>query len=99
MEGMNLIKDKWTKSDFDEFEAWQKSLKGSENDCIWEQKIVNTKLECLARTSAKAKDTVKKLKKGNYLSFLDGIKIKTHFDSLVYVYLVNLIKDYELYKN
>lgn len=98
MEGMNLIKDKWTKSDFDEFEAWQKSLKGSENDCIWEQKIVNTKLECLARTSEKAKNTVKELKKGNYLSFLDGVKIKTHFDSLVYVYLINLIKDYEIYK-
>lgn len=98
MEGMNLIKDKWTKTDFDEFETWQQTIKGDENNCMWEQRIVNTKLECLARTSAKAKEAVKEIKTGNYLSFLDGIKIKTHFDSIVSAYLINLIKYFEVYK-
>lgn len=98
MDEMNLVKDFWTENDFKEFETWQKSLKGDDYNCSWEQKIVNTKLKCLARTSEKAKEAVKQIKKGNYLSFLDGINIKTHFDSIVSAYLINLIKDFITYQ-
>lgn len=95
---MDLIKDNWTRKDVDEFQKWEFTLKSDEFNCEWEKKIVNTNLVCFARTSAKAKDVVKQIKKGNFCGFLDLIQIKTHFDSLVCVYLINTIKDFEMHE-
>lgn len=95
---MDLIKDNWTRKDVDEFQKWEFTLKGDEYNCKWEQRIVNTNLECFARTSEKTKDVVKQIKKGNFCGFLDLIQIKTHFDSLVCVYLINKIKGFELHE-
>lgn len=95
---MDLVKDNWTRKDIDEFQKWEFTFKGDEYNCKWEQKIVNTNLECFARTSEKAKDVVKQIKKGDFCGFLDLIQIKTHFDSLVCVYLINTIKDFELHE-
>lgn len=95
---MELIKANWAKCDLEEFDKWIMTLKGEDKDCQWEQRIVNTKLECYGRTSAKAKDIVKELKKGNYLDFLTIVNIKTHLHSIVCAYLINEIKDYEVYK-
>lgn len=95
---MELKKDNWSRVDFEEFDEYVKSLKGDENDCAWEKRIVNTNLECFARTSSKAKDIVKELKKGNYIQFLDGVQIKTHLHSIVCAYLLNQMKQFEIYK-
>lgn len=95
---MDLIKDNWTRKDVDEFQKWEFALKGDEYNCKWEQKIVNTSLECFARTSEKAKNVARQIKKGDFCGFLDLIQIKTHFDSLVCVYLINTIKDFELHE-
>lgn len=95
---MDLVKENWTENDILNFHQWSLKLKGDDYDCKWEKRIVNTELECFARTSAKAKDCVKQIKKGNYISFLDLVDIKTHFDSIVSAYLINLIKDFEEYK-
>lgn len=95
---MDLVKDNWTRQDIEEFQNWEFELKGDEHNCKWEQRIVNTGLECFARTSAKAKDVVRQIKKGNFYEFLDIIQIKTHFDSLVCGYLINGIKDFEIHE-
>lgn len=95
---MELIKVKWSQCDLKDFDKWIMTLKGEDKDCQWEQRIVNTKLDCYGRTSAKAKDIVKELKKGSYLDFLTIVDIKTHLHSIICAYLINEIKDYEVYK-
>lgn len=95
---MELTKKTWSEKNFCEFREWQKSLKGDDLNASWEQRIVNTKLDCLAKTSTKAKDAVKQIKKGNYISFLEGVEILSHFDSIVSAYLLNLINDSVIYE-
>lgn len=95
---MDLIKNSWKKADFSEFHKYEQSLKGSARDCEWEQKIVNTKLECFARTSTKARVAAKEIKKGAYLEFLDGLEIGNMFDSLVYAHLISSIKDFDVFE-
>lgn len=95
---MEFEKCHWSKNDFENLREYEKTIKGSEHDCSWEQKIVNTKLECFARTSSKAKETAKQIKKGNYLEFLENIEIQNHFESLVVVNLINTIKDFKTYE-
>lgn len=95
---MDLVRQNWSKGDIKDFHEREQFLKGDEHNCEWEQRIVNTGLECFARTSAKAKDAVKLIKKGNFYEFLDNIDIKTHFDSLVCGYLINSIKDFEMHE-
>ena len=95
---MEFVKDNWTKNDLDDFKEYLNSLKSSKHDCEWEQKIVNTKLECFGRTSTKARELSKQIKKGNYLSFLDNIKITTHLESLVCAFLISEIKDFETFE-
>lgn len=95
---MQLVKDIWTQADFKEYYENQKSLIGSEKEISFEQKVVNTRLLCYGKTSFKAKEWAKQIKKGNFLSFLDGVKIKTHFDSIVCAYLINGIKDLNEYE-
>lgn len=94
---MNLIKEKWTKKDISDFYKFEKTLKGDSINCSWEQRIVNTKLPCYARTSTKAREVANKISKGNFLSFLDLIQIKTHFDSLVSAFLICKIKDFKIF--
>lgn len=95
---MQLVKEKWTKADIEEYYESQKSLIGSDKDREFEKKIVNTRLFCYGKTSFKAKEWAKFIKKGNYLSFLDGVKIKTHFDSIVCAYLISEIKEFSEYE-
>ena len=45
---MNLIKEKWTNEDIEPFLKHLKSLSKGEEKSYWEQRIVNTKLPCLA---------------------------------------------------
>ena len=95
---MELIKTTWKISDIKEFCEFEKTLKGTEKDCIWEQKIVNTNLECFGRTSQKAKDIVKDLKKGNYVEFIQNLKVTNMLESLIVAHLISKIKDFETFK-
>lgn len=96
---MDLIKEHWTNKDIEEFIQYEAELIGDENDCSWEQRIVNTKLKCFGKTSQKAKILTKSIKKGNFYEFLDKFLIKNHLDSLLYAFLVCEIKDFEIFKN
>ncbi len=95
---MNLVLDHWTKQDILEYKNFSKTLLGAENEYIWEQKIVNTKLKCFGKTSAKAKILVKDIKKGNFFEFLDNLTIENHLDSLVCAFLISSIKDFEVFE-
>ena len=95
---MNFIKDIWTDQDFNELRQYAKSIKSDENDCQWEQRIVNTKLECFGRTSTKAREIVKQIKKGNYLDFLDKIEISNHLESIICAFLISNIKEFEIFE-
>lgn len=95
---MNLVRNIWTKDDIKEFHEYEKTLIADEKDCFWEKKICVTSLPCYGRTSAKAKDAAKEIKKGDYISFLDNIDIISHFDMITSIYLINNIKDYELFR-
>lgn len=72
----------------------KKSLLGNKKDRDWEQRIVKTKLLCYGRTSTKVKSIIKDID----LDFLDQLEIRDHFDSLVWVYKLNTIKDWKVYK-
>ena len=95
---MELVKERWTKSDILDFKNYEKTLVGSEKDTYFEQKIVNTKLKCFGRTSTKAREIAKQIKKGNYQEFLDSNSIDNHLDSLIAAHLISSIKDYDIFE-
>lgn len=69
VENMDLIKDNWTAQDVKDFQNWEFELKGDEYNCKWEQRIVNTALECFARTSEKLKLLQNKFRKTTFIVF------------------------------
>ena len=92
---MNLVKNIWTDKDIKEFNDYILILKSNEKDCTWEKKIVNTKLDCFGKTSFKAKQLCKEIKKGNFISFIEKLKIENHLHSLLIGYLISSIKDFD----
>lgn len=95
---MELIKSHWEYKDINEFNDFVLTLKGTSSDCVWEQRIINTKLDCFGKTSGKAKILVKEIKKGNFYEFLDNVAITTLMHSLVFAFLLNEIRDFSLYE-
>lgn len=95
---MDFVKENWTSEDFKRLNNYAHSIKSSENDCMWEQRITNTNLECFGRTSTKAREIVKQIKKGNYLDFLDKVEITNHLESIVCAFLISNIKDFDTFE-
>lgn len=73
---MELIKQNWTQKDFSDFLEFEKSLIENPTDCEWEQRIVNTKLNCVGRTSTKAKKIANQIKKGKDKTKLEELSKK-----------------------
>lgn len=96
---MSFVKQNWNFTDILQFKEYEKSLKSTLKDCAWEQRIVNTKLECFGKTSFKAKQLAKEIKKGNSLSFIENMKIENHLESLLVGYLICNIKNFNLFSN
>lgn len=95
---MQLIKEHWTKDDIKEFIEFEKTLKGTQKEIEFEQKIVLTKLPCYGKTSSKAKEIYKQIKKGNYLEFIQNMEITSHFDTILLDLLITNIKDFSEFK-
>ena len=90
---MELIKEKWEKSDKVEFINYLESLK-NEDRITWTKNLLNTKLDCFAIKTEVIKSIAKEIKKGNYKSFLD-LKIYDTYDSYaVSGFIINKIKDF-----
>ena len=93
---MNLVKDLWSKNDINEFLEYLKIFSKGEEKGFWEQRIVNTKLPCLAIPSTEIDKISKQIYKGNYISFLDLWIWNNHSATLVFGKILNKIKDFEL---
>ena len=97
---MNLVKETWNEKDIEKFRTFSKSLKEKDSKKgDWEQKIVGTKLECFGKTSEKAKMVAMKIRKGNFLSFVQNLQIENFFDSLLVAHLISKIKDFSVFEN
>lgn len=96
---MELIKEKWTNDDKDSFLELLKSLSKGEEKGVWEQRIVNTKLPCLAVPSTEIDKISKQIFKGNYSSFLDLWIWNNHSATLVFGKILSKIKDFNLLKS
>lgn len=96
---MELIKEKWTNEDKKPFLELLKSLSKGDDKGIWEQRIVNTKLPCLAVPSTEIDKISKQIFKGNYISFLDLWIWDNHSTTLIFGKLLSKIKDFDLLKS
>ncbi len=93
-----LVKDLWTKQDVPAFQKFLKTFSKGEENSLWEQRIVNTKLPCLAIPSQKIKEIVASISKGNFLSFLDLWIWEYHSNTTINGGLICKIKDFDLQK-
>lgn len=75
---MNLEQELWTKEKGQEFLSYLETLKREEK-IEWTRRIINTQMPLLALTSAQMKDIIKKIKKGNFKSFLD-LKLNDYYE-------------------
>ena len=93
-----LVKDLWTKQGIPDFQKFLKTFSKGEENSLWEQRIVNTKLPCLAIPSQKIKEIVANISKGNFLSFLDLWIWEYHSNTTINGGLICKIKDFDLQK-
>ncbi len=94
---MNLAKETWDKQDLEEFDNYLNSLSKGEEKAIWEQKIVNTPLPCIAVSSVEVDRIAKEICKGNYISYLDNWLWQNHTHTLIIAKILNRIKDINIY--
>ena len=92
---MNLVIDKWTKENVDEFHEYLYSLRREEK-IEWTKNIVCTKMDTLAILLPDLKKLAKEIYKGDYESYLDLMPHK-YFESLITnAFLISLIKDFKV---
>lgn len=94
---MNLVINEWNDSDFQTFYEYLYSLRNEEKRS-WSKNILCTNIDTLAIVSKTLHDISKKIYKGNYVSFLDNVKFKYYEVTVIYAYLISLIKDFNLQK-
>lgn len=68
---MELNKEVWASEDVEPFLQYLYSFSKGEEKSYWEQRIVNTKMKCIAVPSNVVAEIVRKIKKGNFLQFID----------------------------
>lgn len=95
---MELKKSKWQKSDIKKFIEYLHTFKRTDDKCRWEQRIINTKFECLGILTQNTKSISKEIAKGNYISFLD-LQIYDNFPAITIMgNLICKIKDFKIQK-
>ncbi|MBR4745683.1 MAG: DNA alkylation repair protein [Clostridia bacterium] len=95
---MELVKSTWTKSDIQQFNKYLKSFSKGEDKAKWEQRIINTKMPCIAVPSEKVRQIVRTIAKGNYISFIDLWPWDNATTTFVVGGLICKIKDFDLQK-
>lgn len=94
---MELIKDKWTKTDGKEFINYLETFKREEKIC-WTKNLLKTNMPVLAILSPDINKLVKQIKKGNYLSFLD-LDLNNYYEvKYINSVLISSIKDFDIMK-
>lgn len=92
---MNFIKSEWSNSDTTEYLKYIESLSKGKEKGVWEQRIVNTSLPCLAVPSTEVDKIAKEIFKGNYISYLDLWLWDNHTLTLIFGKILSKIKDYD----
>lgn len=93
---MKLIKEKWEEKDIEEFQNYLKSFSKGKEKGIWEQRIINTKLPCIAVPAPIIKQIAKEIAKGNFLSFLDLWIWENFSNTAINGSLICQIKNFDL---
>lgn len=92
---MNLIREHWTKADISEFKKYLLKFSKGKEKGEWEQRIVNTKLSCIAVPANVVKNIIKQIAKGNFREFLQ-LNIPQNFtEKTINGNLICLIKDFD----
>lgn len=94
---MILKKEKWTKKDIEEFNAYLKTYENSQKR-EWATNLLNTSLPVLCLKTQNIKDIVFGICEGNYLSFLDQMEWKYYENTAINGMLINNITDFKTYK-
>lgn len=95
---MEVTKDSWSKSEVEDFVKYLQTFSKGEEKGVWERRIVNTLLPCIAVPSPIIKDFANKIFKGNYEEFLSHLKWVNHSCSLLEVSIISKIKDFDSLK-
>ncbi len=95
---MNLVKQNWTEKDVEPFQEYLKSFSKGEEKAMWEKRICNTSLPCLAVPSQIIKTLAKEILKGNYIEFLDLSIWENLSNTFINGYLICQIKDFSIFK-
>jgi len=94
---MELNKSHWAKQDIKPFLDYLNSLSKGRDKALWEQKIANTKMPCLAIPSKKIDEITKQIFKGNYIEFLDLWIFENLSCTLIIAKLISKIKDFSVF--
>lgn len=95
---MNLVKEHWTQKDVEEFKNYLMSFSKGTEKGLWEQRIINTKLPCIAVPSPDVKRITDEISKGNFIQFLDFWIWDNFTHTTVNGGLICKIKDFDLMK-
>ena len=93
---MNLITTHWVQDDIKPFQEYLCSFSKGEEKAMWEKRIVNTNMKCLAVPSPVIKKMVNEIAKGNFLEFLDLQIWETLSNTFINAGLICKIKDFSL---
>lgn len=94
---MDLQKSIWTEKDIEEFNTYLYSLRRVKK-IEWTKNIVNTNMEVLALETKTMDDIARKIKKGNYLSFLACNNYPYYENTIIASRLISSIKDFDQFK-
>ncbi len=92
---MKLIKDIWTKDDYQEYVKYLISLKDEKNK-IFSEKLIFTKYEILGIKLPILRDIAKQISKGDYKSFIKYNKYKYHEENLIRSFVIAYSKDLDI---
>lgn len=92
---MNLIIDEWTNDDYESLYNYLYLIRDEK------YKELNDKICCQRKISIGIKmpflnDISKEIMKGNYISYLDNCKFKIYEFTIIYIYILCKIKEYDI---
>ena len=91
---MELVKEKWSKKDTQEFDKYLYSIR-KEDKIEFTKKTVNNSMTTLGIPTPQLRAIAKEIIKGNYISFLDNMTNKYYETTIVCAILINKIDSIE----
>lgn len=89
---MNLIKNKWTTKDYQNFIKYLQSIKDTKYKNFQTKIINNNSINIIGIKTPKLKEIAKTIYKGNYKDFLGQTTFKYYEESIIYALIISNIK-------